>query len=206
MNIMAGQAILIIAAVTAVLATLIVNSQPVYACAGEPILGSVCFFAGNFAPRGFAFCDGQLLSIAQNTALFSLLGTTYGGNGQTNFALPDMRGRQIIHPGNGPGLSNIQLGQMDGAETVTLNINQIPSHNHGVSIPATDALGNDNTPSPNKILAKTWPRLYSDQSSSTSLSAFLSGNTGGSQPHSIRDPYIAMNCLIAMEGIFPSRN
>lgn len=203
---MAIQAILIIAAVTAVFATLIVNSPPVYACSGEPLIGSVCFFAGNFAPRGYAFCDGQLLSIAQNTALFSILGTTYGGNGQTTFALPDMRGRQIIHPGAGPGLSSINLGEMGGAETVTLNINQIPSHNHGVSIPATDVLGNDNVPSPNKILAKTWPRFYSDQDSTTSLEPFLTGNTGGSQPHSIRDPYIAMNCIIAMEGIFPSRN
>ncbi|TCL10321.1 microcystin-dependent protein [Roseivirga ehrenbergii] len=102
----------------------------------DPFLGEIVMFAGNFAPRGWAFCDGQLMAISQNTALFSILGTTYGGDGRTTFALPDLRGRAAIHPGTGPGLSNYRLGQRGGVETVTLNQLQIPSHSH-IAIPST---------------------------------------------------------------------
>src|SRR6478672_10112699 len=96
----------------------------------EPFLAEIIMFAGNFAPRGWAFCQGQILSIAQNTALFSLLGTTYGGNGQTTFALPDLRGRVPVGTGQGPGLSNYDLGQVSGSESVTLTVSQMPAHNH----------------------------------------------------------------------------
>src|SRR5688572_5350285 len=105
----------------------------------EPFIGEIIMFAGNFAPRGWAFCSGQLLSIAQNTALFSILGTTYGGNGQTTFALPDLRGRCPVHQGQGPGLSNYSLGQVGGTESVTLIASQLPPHSHTVACSANDA-------------------------------------------------------------------
>src|SRR5688572_18111229 len=109
----------------------------------DEFIAIIKMFGGNFAPRGWALCNGQILSIAQNTALFSLLGTTFGGNGQTTFALPDLRGRVPIHPGQGPGLSNYSLGQQAGTETVTLTINNMPAHGHPFAVPASSAEGND---------------------------------------------------------------
>lgn len=172
----------------------------------EGYLAQILFFAGNFAPRGWAFCQGQILSIAQNTALFSLLGTTYGGNGQTTFALPDFRGRIAVGTGQGPGLSGINLGEMAGTETTTLNITQIPAHTHTLS--ASTAAGDASVPT-NALLANTGAldkEYKAATASDTPMHATGIGMTGGSQPFSIRNPYLGMNFIICMEGIYPSRN
>jgi microcystin-dependent protein len=174
----------------------------------EPYIGQIILFAGNFAPKGWAFCEGQILSIAQNTALFSILGTTYGGNGQTTFALPDLRGRVPIQPGQGPGLSPYTLGEMSGVENVNLLITQIPAHNH--MLEASGAQGD--SPSPSGAV----PAVTVDPNSQQPLNSYASTpNTtmapasvslvGGSQPHTNVQPYLAINFIIATEGIFPSR-
>jgi microcystin-dependent protein len=164
-------------------------------------------FGGNFAPRGNAFCNGQILSIAQNTALFSLLGTTYGGNGQTTFGLPNLQGRAPMHFGQGPGLSNRSLGQQGGVETVTLNTTQIPAHNHQAN--ALNAAGNQTSPSGNTWASssggRTPPPLYAS-SSNTQMNASAMGNTGGSQPHNNMPPFLCISFIIALQGIFPTRN
>lgn len=155
-----------------------------------PFIGEVRLFAGNFAPAGWAFCDGQLLSISQYAALFSLLGTTYGGDGQQNFALPDLRGRAPIGQGQGPGLSNRAMGERAGSEQVPLNAAQLPPHGY----PAADVDETTNRPG---ALARG--------------SALTSGPAdgalvGGGLPHENRSPYLAVNFIIALEGVFPSRN
>lgn len=159
----------------------------------EPYIGQITLFAGNFAPRGWAFCEGQLLSIAQNTALFSILGTTYGGDGRVTFALPDLRGRVPLHPGQGPGLSSYSLGEAAGTETVTLTEAEMPTHSHSMVISTTQPGGTakaiEGELTPNPIVA---PNAV--------------GNTGGSQPHPNMQPYLALNYIIALQGIFPSRN
>ncbi len=193
---------------TALIGSLITFSAPeeAYACSSDQFLGSICWFGGNFAIRGFALCDGQLLSISSNTALFSILGTTYGGDGRTTFGLPDVRGRSLVHEGTGPGLTPIRLGEKGGSETRTLTVNNLPSHLHSVEIPATSTLGNDNTPSTVKILSKTWPRMYSDQTQNTNLKPFDTESTGNGASFNIRSPYLGANCEIALTGLFPSRN
>ena len=166
----------------------------------EPFIGEIILFAGNFAPRGYAFSNGQLLSIAQNTALFSILGTTYGGNGQTTFALPDLRSRVPIHQGQGPGLSNYSLGQVAGTESVTLTASQLPPHTHTVNASSqSDITGN---PSGN------FPAGGSsyDTAANTTMSGGMVTGGGGGQPHSIVQPYLTLNYCIAIEGIYPSRN
>jgi microcystin-dependent protein len=150
-------------------------------------------------------CQGQLLSIASNTALFSLLGTTFGGNGQTTFGLPDMRSRVPVGMGQGAGLSPYVQGQMGGTETVTLNTNQIPAHQHGVTPPAKNGAGDDTNPGGNKFMATASTDLYAT-SNNVTMGTFATGLTGGNQPFSIVQPYLAMNYIIALEGIFPSRN
>ncbi|MGZ5273038.1 MAG: phage tail protein [Kaistella sp.] len=170
----------------------------------EPYLGQIAFVAFTFAPKGWADCDGQIMSIAQNTALFSLLGTTYGGNGQTTFALPDMRGRVLIDDGQGPGLSPYSSGQNGGAETHTLTINEMPMHNHAVN--AVTAEGNQNIPTAalpanTKVLDKE----YSDASPDTQMAATMINPAGGSQPHNNMQPYLTLKCIIALQGIYPSR-
>jgi microcystin-dependent protein len=172
----------------------------------SPFLAEIKMFAGNFAPRGYAFCNGQILSIAQNTALFSLLGTTYGGNGQTTFALPNLQGRVPIHPGQGAGLSQYDLGQMGGVETVTLSQNEIPAHTHSLRV--NGAAGTDGVPATNQVLAASTARdkLYSSSAPTTTLSPQAIATVGGSQPHTNVQPYLAVNFIIALQGIFPSRN
>ena len=162
----------------------------------SPFIAEIILFAGNFAPRGWAFCNGQLLSISQNTALFSLLGTTYGGNGQTTFALPDLRSRVPVHPGQGPGLSSYQLGQSGGAETVTLGVNQLPAHTHAATSPPVDTAATSNRPTSGMAPARGG--AYAPGPSV--------GSTGGSQPHTNLQPHLALNYIIATQGIFPSRN
>jgi microcystin-dependent protein len=165
----------------------------------EPYLGSIILFAGNFAPRGWAFCNGQLLAISQNTALFSLLGTFYGGDGRTTFALPDLRGRAPIHAGQGPGLSSYDLGELGGVEAVTLISTQMPVHTH--SQPATN--GEQTTNRPSSALPARGG-VYSNESDGSTLRPVSSA--GGGQPHQNMQPYLTLNYIIALAGIFPSRN
>jgi len=175
----------------------------------SPILGCIFMFAGNFAPRGYALCAGQILPIAQNTALFSLLGTTYGGNGQTTFALPDLRGRSPIGQGQGPGLSNIDLGEVAGAENTTLTNVNMPMHNHpllgdpgdaSVGTPGGNTLANSGSAQSGGL------PIYSSNAPTTPLNGQSIGSAGGNQPFPIRSPYLGINYIIAVEGIFPSRN
>ena len=167
----------------------------------EPFLGEIRMFGFNFAPRGWAFCNGQILPIAQNTALFSLLGTTYGGNGQTTFALPNLQGRVAIHFGQGAGLSNYDLGEVAGTETVTLTQNQLPAHGHAVNASNGDATA---TRPANRFPAGGG--AYADSADGTTMSPTMVANAGGSQPHSNIQPFLALNFCIALSGIFPSRN
>jgi len=171
----------------------------------EPFIGQVIIFAGNFAIRGYAMCNGQLLSIAQNTALFSILGTTYGGNGQTTFALPNLQSRFPIHFGQGPGLSSYDLGQQSGAESVTISTNNMPAHAHPFQVPANENDGSSKEPL-NAFLAKATNNLYAATTDGTKMGAGNTGLIGGSQPMGTLPPYLALNFLIALEGIFPSRN
>lgn len=171
----------------------------------EPFIGEIKLFGGNFAIQGHAMCQGQLLSIAQNTALFSLLGTTYGGNGQTTFALPDLRGRIPIHQGTGPGLSSKVMGETAGAESVTLVTSQLPAHTHTMNSNA--AIGNTVDPANNFWASQ--PALTQYESTATvasNMKANAIGIAGGSQPHNNQQPYLAINYLIALFGIYPSRN
>lgn len=173
----------------------------------DPWLGEIALVAFNFAPVGWALCNGQLLSIAQNTALFSLLGTTYGGDGQTTFALPNLQSRVPLHFGQGPGLSAYALGQTVGVESVTLQTTQIPSHTHSYTPQANS--GGGTAPGPAGALwaaSATGDTLYKPGASNTSMAAQTLGSTGGGQPHENRQPILALNFVIALQGIFPSRN
>jgi microcystin-dependent protein len=184
--------------------------------AQEPFLGEIRMFAGNFAPRGWALCDGQILSISQNTALFSLLGTIYGGDGRTSFALPDLRGRAPIHAGRGDGLSNRRLGSRGGVETVTLNVTQIPSHNHAAAGTVTASFAPPNfansfNPTEASFGApQPGTNIYTDGASNVNMKAnnvnVTVGNTGGTQSHQNMAPYLTVNYIIALQGIFPSRS
>ena len=173
--------------------------------AQDSFIGEIRMFAGNFAPYGWAFCQGQLLPIAQNQALFSLLGTTYGGDGRTTFALPDLRGRVPVGFGQGPGLSNRVIGDQFGSELVTLNINQMPSHNHTVNAVTTE--GNQNLPT-NSLPANTkaLDKEYSDANANTTMKATMVNPTGGNQPFGVSQPSLGVNFIIALQGIYPSRN
>jgi microcystin-dependent protein len=172
-------------------------------------IAEIRMFAGNFAPRNWAFCQGQILSISSNTALFSLLGTTYGGNGTTTFALPDLRSRVPVGPAQGPGLSSYILGQTGGTENETLTTNQMPNHTHGFTV-NNNTTGMATTGSGNFLNSKTESGESTAASGSPSAPVNLnvaSVNTaGGSQPHNNLQPYLAMNYIICLFGIFPSRN
>lgn len=185
----------------------------------DPLLGQITLFAGNFAPRGWALCEGQLLAISQNTALFSILGTTYGGDGRTTFALPDLRGRAPIQSGTGPGLSTRQLGSRGGQETHTLNTLEMPSHNHiansASKLHGQSAAGDDDAISPgvtlasgsnsgSEIFSSSAPNTEMNTNSVTTTTTTL--NQGGNQAHNNMQPYLTINYIIALQGIFPSRN
>ena len=169
----------------------------------EPFVGEIRMFAGNFAPRGWAFCDGQLLAVSQNDALFSLLGTIYGGDGRTTFGLPDLRGRIPIHAGSGPGLSPRRLGAKSGAENVTLTVNQLPSHTHRLD--ATGNQGSDRNPSGN-IMARSGGDIYRDSQPNGTMASSIVTNVGGSRSHSNLMPFLCINFIIALVGIYPSRH
>ncbi len=194
----------------------------------EPLLGQIILFSGNFAPRGWAFCDGQLLPIAQNSALFSILGTVYGGDGRTTFGLPDLRGRAPIGPRNGPGLSDYRLGQKGGVETVTLNQTQIPSHSHTagttvqINIGASSGNASISAPTNGSTLAQPGSLTgrvfngtlgYNNETPNVALNGGNAstatttiGNTGGNLSHENRSPFLAINYIVALVGVFPSRS
>jgi microcystin-dependent protein len=165
----------------------------------DPFIAQIVMFGGNFAPRGWAFCDGQLLAISSNTALFSLLGTTYGGDGRTTFALPDLRGRFAMHPGNGPGLSSRRLGDKSGAETHTITTNQMPSHSHTMNL-ASSTEGDQTSPVGNS-LGVTDDRNYVSGAGTGST-----GTTGGGNSINHVPPFTTVNYIIALQGVFPSRS
>ena len=165
---------------------------------GQPFLGEVKLIAWNFAPKGWAFCNGQFLAINQNQALFSLLGTSYGGNGQTTFALPDLRGRAALHQGQG-----FTVGQNGGQEFHTLTLGEMPAHNHFVN--ASDTQGDRNTVQ-GSLLAREVGVPYGAFSSLTTLHPTTVTNFGGSQAHENRQPFLVINFIIALQGIFPSQN
>ena len=176
----------------------------------EGYIAQIIMFAGNFAPRSWAFCQGQLLSIAQNTALFSLLGTTYGGNGQTTFGLPDFRGRMPIGTGQGPGLPSIDLGQVAGSPSVTLLITNMPAHNHTATttVGVTSLNASSEEPAGN-IPATQVNNFYAPANTANGSLGGVSttvGIAGGSQPFDNHPPYLGMNFVICLEGIYPSRN
>ena len=185
-------------------------SQPVLA--SEPFLAEIIMFGGNFAPRGWAYCDGQILSIATNSALFSILGTTYGGDGRTTFGLPDLRGRTAIGPRRGPGLSDYRLGQRGGVESVVLSSGQMPSHTHiaTATAHAISTRGNDSDPTGNIMAEKSRTNIYSNAAPDVTMNAasvtVSNANAGSGQGHENRMPYLAINHIIAIVGTFPSRN
>jgi len=171
----------------------------------EPFIAEIRIFAGNFAPRGWAFCDGQLLPISQNTALFSLIGTTYGGDGRTTTALPNLQGRAPMHPGRGPGLTSRRLGQKGGTETVTLSEAQIPNHNH--TLRAQVSRGSALTPQDNFFNQSVGDTAYlSPPTNLASMKTDMAPSTGGSQAHTNMQPFLAMNFIIALVGLYPSRS
>lgn len=174
----------------------------------EPFLGQIQLFGFNFAPIGWAKCDGELLPIAQHSALFSLLGTTYGGNGKTNFGLPDLRGRAPIHQGTGAGLSSRSMGQIGGAEDHTLNVNQIPNHSHTAQLRAATSNASTTAPSNMTSLATAREDTYHEEAASVNMRAgsVEIGSTGGGQSVDHMPPFLTMNWCIALIGLYPSRN
>jgi microcystin-dependent protein len=170
----------------------------------EPFIAEIRIFAGNFAPRSWAFCDGQLLPVSQNTALFSLIGTTYGGDGRSTTALPNMQGRAPMHPGRGPGLTSRRLGQRGGVEMVTLTEAQMANHNH--TMYASGENGEQGTFAAGVALARSRGGMLYHSNTNANLSPMAPlPDTGGSQPHNNLQPFLTMNFIIALQGLYPSR-
>jgi microcystin-dependent protein len=170
----------------------------------NPFIGEIRLFAGNFAPQNWAFCAGQLLAISQNNALFALIGTTYGGDGISTFALPDLRGRVPMDQGNGPGLTPRLIGQMFGTETVTLNSTQIPAHNHLVN--GSSATATTTSPTGGVLADRSTSFYTANNTALVTLPGNTIGNTGGSLPHNNMMPYLGLSFIISLFGIFPSRS
>lgn len=220
-------------------ATTVGMTSQVQACPSQPYIGGMCAFAGNFAPRNWAYANGQLLAISQNIALFSLLGTYYGGDGRTTFALPDLQGRAIVGAGHGPGLSNYSLGQKSGIEQITLTVSQMPGHSHSATtsldltvdpadVTVTASLNTHNSPgtntapngnmlaqnAANNVYSTTAPNVAMnanaiEASANGSISATATTslqNNGGNLPHENRMPYLTINWIVAMQGVYPPRN
>jgi microcystin-dependent protein len=170
----------------------------------DPFVAEIRIFPFNFPPKGWAWCNGQLLPLSQNTALFSLLGTTYGGDGKSNFALPDLEGRAPMHPGQGPGLSLHDLGESGGAETVTLLQSEMPLHSHPARADTVD-VGDTNIPSPNAVFAQSGGGTLYQTTSNAQLAPEALTPAGGDQPHDNMQPYLTLNFNIALQGVFPPR-
>jgi len=189
-----------------IIIAIIIGSFPSVASAGQtPFIGEIRFVGFNFAPRGWAKCDGQLLSVSSNEALFSIVGTTYGGDGRTTFGLPDMRGRTPVHQGSGPGLSTYRLGQKSGTEKITLTTNQLPSHSHTAKGVSTSARSTNST---NSAIARTRSNLkaYDNSTPNIALNSTTVGQTGSSSQVNNMQPYNTMYCIIALVGVYPSRS
>lgn len=169
----------------------------------DPYVGEVRLFAGNFAPLGWAFCQGQLVPISENETLFNLIGTTYGGDGQQTFALPDLRGRVPVHQFQGPGLSSRQMGEMAGTESVTLTVGQMPAHSHALR--ASTAAASVTTPA-GALLGATSVNSYDNASAGTPMAAAAITGAGGSQPHDNMAPTLALNYIISLFGIYPTQS
>ena len=171
----------------------------------DPFIGAIIQFGGNFAPRGWALCDGQLLSINAYSALFSVLGTTYGGDGRSTFGLPDLRGRAAIHPGNGPGLSSYSLGERGGSEKNTLTTSQLPSHTH--NLVGYRGTADKNNPDGNALSGPSAGFIYqSGVTPNKNMAAGSIGHTGAGQAVNNIEPYLCVNFIIALQGTYPSRN
>ena len=171
----------------------------------EPFVAEIRIFAGGFAPQGWALCDGQLIQVAQNPALFSLLATTYGGDGRETFGLPNLRGRFPMHAGWGPGLSVRRLGETGGGDTVAITAAQMPGHNHSLRV--VEATGDVGSPGPDASLANSsaGDPYQSSEPASTALDPRSLADAGGSRPHNNLQPYLVMNFIIALTGIYPPR-
>ena len=176
----------------------------------EPFIGEIRMFAGTFAPLGWAFCDGQFLAVAANDALFSLLGTTYGGDGRTSFGLPDLRGRIPVHQGSGPGLSPRQIGSMSGTEAETLNVLQIPSHDHGARMVAVSTPADTASAIGHQFAQSVGGPIYHTGTGRGSKPATMNANamasSGGNQPHHNLAPTLCLHFIISLYGIYPSRS
>ena len=177
----------------------------------EPFIGQIQPFSFNFAPRGWALCDGQLLPISQNSALFSLIGTTYGGDGRVTFQLPDLRGRVMIHQGQGPGQPSYAWGETGGATETTLLTSNMPAHNHLIGANGTAGAGSEGSPSGNFLAGATdsgtgGPLTIYSPTANATMNANAVSMTGGSQPFSLLQPFLTISICIALSGIFPSRN
>lgn len=173
----------------------------------QPFVAEIKIVPYNFAPRGWAFCNGQIMAISQNTALFSLLGTTYGGNGTTNFALPNLQNRAPLHWGQGPGLSSRSLGEMGGSASVTLAVTELPTHTHSMlADPAGGGLAGPAGNTWGQPAARTPAPLYRSGAPNAAMLAGALAPAGGSQPHNNWSPFTALNFVIALQGVFPSRN
>ena len=170
----------------------------------DPFVAEIRIFPFNFAPKGWAFCDGQILPISQNTALFSLLGTTYGGDGKSNFALPNMQGNSPMHPGQGPGLSLHDLGEMGGSDTVSLLESEMPSHSHTMQV--SSQLATANAPAGQLYAMGDGINLYGSAANNlTMMSGQSLAPAGGDQPHNNLQPYLTLNFCIALQGVYPPR-
>jgi len=169
----------------------------------EPFVAEIRIFAGNFAPRSWAFCDGQLLPVSQNTALFSLIGTTYGGDGRSTTALPNMQGRAPMHPGRGPGLTSRRLGQRGGTQTVTLTEAQMPNHTH--TMRAAEDPADLQAPASNRAMTRSSVDAYTTAANTVQMADQMLTDSGGSQAHNNIQPLLAMNFIIALQGLYPSR-
>ena len=173
----------------------------------DPFVAEIRIFPFNFAPTGWAFCNGQILPISQNTALFSLLGTTYGGNGQSTFALPDMQGNSPMHPGQGPGLSLHDLGEMSGSSTATLLDSEMPAHSHFVQCKGTPPPANAGIPDPATVLARSnGGTAYTTPANLGVMSPFAISTVGSSFPHNNMMRFLTLNFCIALQGVFPPRS
>ena len=169
----------------------------------DPFVAEIRILPTNFAPTGWATCDGQILPLSQNTALFSLLGTTYGGNGQSTFALPNMRDNAPMHPGQGPGLSLHDLGETGGSSFINLLTSEMPVHTHGMK--AVPDVGDTNQPNTNAMARSTGAAVYGVTGPVVQMSPSALAPTGGDQPHNNRQPYLGLNFCIALQGVYPPR-
>ena len=199
----------VVSALSVIAATATFSGAPTKASADEPFLGDIIAVGFNFCPRGWTAAEGQLLPISSNTALFSLLGTTYGGDGRSTFGLPDLRGRTAMGQGSGPGLTPTSMGTKKGAEAITLTVAQMPPHRHTVR---ANNLDGDKAGPGGKLLAAAPPSgvgsetIYSTEPATTQMSAAMISPSGGGQPMAVQDPYLVMRYCIALTGVYPSRS